>query len=104
MPPQAVCLTTFRISHKTFDGQSGQAVAKRLRRHANERVRLDFRHVEQVTASGLGQLVEFHKQLRAIGGRLTLVNVRAMPYEVFEVTHLTRVLDVRRPYRGTPDA
>jgi anti-anti-sigma factor len=58
---------------------------------------LDLSGFESPTAAGLGQLVTLHKRLRASGGRLVLCNVGEAAYEVFAVTRLTDVLDVRRP-------
>jgi anti-anti-sigma factor len=84
-------LTTVRIAPEVVDGAAVHAL-RRLRRH---RLHLDFRDVRFVTASGLGQLVVLHQVLRARGGRLTLTGLSAHLREVFEVTRLTRVLDVR---------
>jgi anti-anti-sigma factor len=47
------------------------------------------------TADGLGALVGLHKQMRNRGGRLVLLNVQPRAYEVFTLTRLTEVMDVR---------
>jgi anti-anti-sigma regulatory factor len=57
---------------------------------------LDLSGVPAPTAGGLGQLVALHNRLRAMGGRLVLLNVRPLAYEAFKVTRLTDLLDVRR--------
>jgi anti-anti-sigma factor len=67
-------------------------LARKLGRH---KVKLDFRQIEFPTASGLGGLIALHKELRAACVRLALYNVGESAYEVFEVTGLTGVLDVR---------
>ena len=56
---------------------------------------LDLGAVRFITARGLGRLLALHARLRAAGGRLTLFNVAGPVYEVFAVTHLTQVFDVR---------
>jgi anti-anti-sigma factor len=56
---------------------------------------LNLAAVELPTAGGLGQLVALAKELRAAGVTFVLRNVKGLAYEVFEVTGLTRVLDVR---------
>lgn len=56
---------------------------------------LDLAGVECVTAGGLGELVALHNRLRDSGGRLVLVNVGERAFEVFAVTGLTGLLDVR---------
>ena len=56
---------------------------------------LDLGAVAFVTAGGLGKLVTLHKELRAVGGELILCNVSPGVHEVFALTRLTEVLDVR---------
>jgi anti-anti-sigma factor len=56
---------------------------------------LDLAGVECVTAGGLGQLVALHTRLRESGGRLVLVNVGERAFEVFKLTGLNALLDVR---------
>jgi anti-anti-sigma factor len=64
------------------------------------RLRLDFGAVRFLTSTALGKLVALHTRVRAAGGRLVLVNLTDLVYEVFEVSRLTQVLDVRRAARG----
>ena len=63
---------------------------------------LDMSEVKVLTASGLGQLITLHNRLRASGGQLVLCNVGERAYEVFEVTRLTDLLDVRRDHAEGP--
>jgi anti-anti-sigma factor len=58
---------------------------------------LDFGDVEFVTGSGLGKLVALHLKIKAKGGRLAFQNVRPFVREVFAVTGLSRLFDVRLP-------
>jgi len=64
------------------------------------RLRLDFGAVRFLTSTALGKLVTLHRRVRAAGGRLVLVNLTDLVYEVFEVSRLTEVLDVRRAPGG----
>jgi len=57
---------------------------------------LDLGRLEYLSSTGLGLLVALHHQVRAAGGRLSLLNVAAPVYEVFSVTRLTSLLDVRQ--------
>jgi anti-anti-sigma regulatory factor len=72
-------------------------VGRRLVRLATtsglEALHLDLGGVTSPTAGVLGQLVRLHKELHARGVGLVLWNVGA--YEVFELTRLTEVLDLR---------
>jgi anti-anti-sigma factor len=63
---------------------------------------LDFGKVSYLTSTGLAKLVALHNRLRAEGGSLALCNVSPRIYELFEVTRLTQLFDVR-PAGGDPD-
>jgi anti-anti-sigma factor len=58
-------------------------------------VHLDLGEVRLPTAEGLGLLVSLNRALCDRGSRLAVVNVRPQVYEVFALTRLTDVLDVR---------
>ena len=64
---------------------------------------LDFANVEFLTSAALGALVGLHKKAARLGGRLAVRNLDPVLYEIFAVTHLDRVLDVRpREAQGLP--
>jgi anti-anti-sigma factor len=58
------------------------------------RLELDLGNVRYLCVTCLGKLIALDRRLRATGGHLTLLDVPAAVYEVFEVTHLTTVLDL----------
>jgi anti-anti-sigma factor len=60
------------------------------------RLIVDLGNVAYLSSLALGVFVGLHKRMRARGGQLTLRNLRAPTYEVFDVTRLTQVLDVQR--------
>ncbi len=57
---------------------------------------LDLGRVEFLTSTGLGLFLLLHKAMRESGGRLSLHNVKELIYEIFSVTRLTMILDVRQ--------
>jgi anti-sigma B factor antagonist len=59
-------------------------------------LRLDMGGVTYLNSTVLGKLLVLLKRLRAAGGELTLYNVEHAVYDLFEVTRLTTVFDVRR--------
>jgi anti-anti-sigma factor len=59
------------------------------------KLHLDFGKVNFLTGGGLGKLITLHKKVERAGSQLALCNVDARLYEVFEVTRLTQILDVR---------
>jgi anti-anti-sigma factor len=60
------------------------------------RLTLDCDDVKFLGAAALGTFVRLQRQARARGGRVRLRNVHDPLYEVFEVTHLVGLLNVRR--------
>ena len=63
---------------------------------ARPRLMLDLGEVRFLTSTALGAFVALHKRVTGTGGRLVLANVGDAVYEVFDVSRLTQVLDVRR--------
>jgi anti-anti-sigma factor len=74
---------------------SSPAIVAPREKPGRHRLHLDLGGVRIPTASGLGALVALHEKLRRRGGRLVLSNVQPWAYEVFSLTRLTEVLDVR---------
>ena len=62
---------------------------------AGREMRLDLSGLQYVCSAGVGLFVTLNREVKARGGRLSLINVPAPVYEVFAVTRLTDVLDVR---------
>jgi anti-anti-sigma factor len=60
-----------------------------------EQLTLDFGKVKLVTSQGLSMLVGLHKRLEAEGRRLVITNLLPQVYDVFSITHLNTLLDVR---------
>jgi anti-anti-sigma factor len=92
--------TTVALREERWDHLGAEAAAGELFRLARElagaRLRLDLGGVTYLSSAGLGTLLALHRRVRAAGGRLALENVEPAVYEVFQVTRLTAVLNVRR--------
>jgi anti-anti-sigma factor len=56
---------------------------------------LDLADVEFLTAALLGKLVTLHLKVRQRGGKLTLLNVNPFVYEIFAVTQLIHIINIR---------
>jgi anti-anti-sigma regulatory factor len=72
-----------------------QIVRRCLEESGATLVHLDLGGIRLPTAEGLGALVVLNQALRARGDALVLVNLSAATYEVFALTRLVEVLDVR---------
>lgn len=77
------------------DGSADQRLLRLVHELDQSHLTLDFGAVDFLSSLGLTALLAVHKHLRASGGRLTVVNVRPHVSEIFAVTHLTTLLDVR---------
>jgi stage II sporulation protein AA (anti-sigma F factor antagonist) len=65
-------------------------------RRRGQHLCLDLGRLNYISSSGLGLLLALYGHVRMAGGRLSLCNVRETVYEVFAVTRLNSILDVRR--------
>jgi anti-anti-sigma factor len=83
-----------------MDAGKVEALAEQLltlaERVKGGRLEVDLAQVESLSDVCLGKLIALDRRLRALGRRLVLLDVPSAIYEVFEVTHLTGVLDVRQ--------
>jgi anti-anti-sigma factor len=84
-----------RIADDMFTEESLRDVRRLVNEPGRHRLHLDLSGVRIPTAGGLGALITLHEELRIRGGRLVLLNVQPWAYEVFSLTRLTEVLDVR---------
>jgi anti-anti-sigma factor len=87
------------LTARCLDDMTAEAAGEQLLRladeHGRDRLCLDLGELPYLSSMWLGKLVALHKQVRSRGGHLTLVNVPAPVYEVFSVTQLHRLLDIR---------
>jgi anti-anti-sigma factor len=100
-PPTVVHFTGARVSldedtiHNSRDSLFAFASEPR-----QSPVHLDFGNVCHVSSAALGTLVALHRGLLAAGRRLTIYDLSPEVYEVFAVTRLDRLLDLRPAGRG----
>jgi len=87
--------TVLRVADDILTEESLHNVRRLLDESGHHRLHLDLGAVRSPTAGALGALVALHQELRRRGGHLALRNVRPCAYEVFAVTRLNEVLDVR---------
>jgi anti-anti-sigma factor len=88
------------IGCDTLNEQSAPVVKEQLIALVKEKgavpMLLDLGSVRFLTSDGLGMLVAIHTKVRNSGGKLTLCGINDTIQELFEVTQLVRVLDIRR--------
>jgi anti-sigma B factor antagonist len=60
-----------------------------------DKLLLNFSQVEFLSSSALGKLITLDKKMKASGGMMKMSNIRPEIYEVFTITKLDRLFDIR---------
>jgi anti-sigma B factor antagonist len=76
------------------DALRGELIAA-ARANGGGRIVLDLTPIEFLTSAVLGAVLSFHRAVAAAGGTLMVANARPTVREVFAVTCLDRILDMR---------
>lgn len=65
-----------------------------VQNNGEKKLLLNFENVRFMSSAFLGLLVKAHKRVIEAGGRLQLCNLNPKIHKVFEITKLTKVLDI----------
>lgn len=60
-----------------------------------KKIVLNFSAVDFLSSAALGKLITLDKKVKARGGVLKLCNIRPEIYEVFAITRLNRLFDIK---------
>lgn len=60
-----------------------------------QKIILDFANVEYLSSAALGKLITMDKKVKGAGGKLRLCSIRPEIYEVFAITKLNKLFDIR---------
>ena len=94
-----VTVVRFR-DHKIIEDiniqELGQEMFRLVEADGRDRLLLDFASVEFLSSAALGKLITLDKKMKAHGGTLKLSNIRPEIYEVFAITKLNRLFDIRK--------
>jgi anti-sigma B factor antagonist len=94
-----VTVVRFR-DHKIIEDvniqELGQEMFRLVETDGRQRLLLDFSSVDFLSSAALGKLITLDKKMKAHGGVLKLSNIRSEIYEVFAITKLNRLFDIRR--------
>ena len=94
-----VTVVRFR-DHKIIEDvniqELGQEMFRLVETDGRHKLLLDFSSVDFLSSAALGKLITLDKKTKAHGGVLKLANIRAEIYEVFSITKLNRLFDIRR--------
>ena len=73
----------------------GQELFALIEQEHRKKVLLNFCNVDFLSSAALGKLIKLEKKVRDSGGLLKLSNIRPEIYEVFVITKLVRVFDIK---------
>jgi anti-sigma B factor antagonist len=83
------------------DESNAQVIGQELEALADKpHLHLDLDGVQYLSSVGLARLVALYRKVKAAGGQLRLVNVGGLVSEVFQVTKLDSLMDIRRKAAG----
>jgi len=85
---------------KILDEQNIQLIGEQLFRLVDElgrrKLLLNFGNVEYLSSAALGKFITLNKKVNAAGGRLILCNIDPQIYEVFELTKLNKLFNIKK--------
>ena len=87
------------VDKKILDEQNIQMIGDDLFRLVDElgrkKVLLNFQNVEFMSSAALGKLITLHRKLQGAGGKLVLCKIAKDILDVFRITKLDKILDIK---------
>jgi anti-sigma B factor antagonist len=84
-----------KILDETNIQELGQELFHLVEVEKREKLLLSFASVDFLSSAALGKLITLDKKVKAHGGKLKLSNIRPEIYEVFAITKLNKLFDIR---------
>jgi anti-sigma B factor antagonist len=75
--------------------EMGQELFHLVEGENRKRLVLNFATVDFLSSAALGKLITLDKKIKARGGTLKLCNIRPQIYEVFVITRLNRLFEIK---------
>jgi anti-sigma B factor antagonist len=75
--------------------EMGQELFQLVEEENRKNLLLDFTNVEFLSSAALGKLITLDKKVKLHGGRLKLSGIRPQIYEVFAITKLNKLFDIK---------
>jgi len=73
----------------------GQELFHLVEVESRRKLLLNFSSVDFLSSAALGKLITLDKKMKAHGGSLKLSNIRPEIYEVFAITKLNKLFDIK---------
>ncbi|MGQ9576353.1 MAG: STAS domain-containing protein [Thermoguttaceae bacterium] len=85
-----------RITDDLRIQQLGQELFQLVEVDKRKKLVLNFAGVDFLSSAALGKLITLDKRVKAHNGQLILCGIRPQIYEVFVITKLNRLFDIRK--------
>ncbi len=87
------------IDKKILDENNIQLIGSQLfglvDQDKRKKIVLDFANVEYLSSAALGKLITMNNKVKTISGKLRLCSIRPDIYEVFAITKLNKLFDIK---------
>jgi len=87
------------VDRKILDEASiqemGQELFQLVEQDKRDKILLNFSKVDFLSSAALGKLITLDKKVKAHSGKLKLCNIRPEIYEVFAITRLNKLFDIK---------
>jgi anti-anti-sigma factor len=93
-----VTVVTFADSKIIDEGEIqelGQELYSLVEREGRKKIVLNFSNVEFLSSAALGKLIGFDRRVKQNSAELVLSNIRPEIYEVFAITKLTKLFEIK---------
>lgn len=75
--------------------EMGQELFQLVEEEKRGKIVLNFSSVDFLSSAALGKLITLEKKVKAHNGKLKLSNIRPEIYEVFAITKLNKLFDIK---------
>ena len=90
-----VRLTDRKVVDETNIQELGRELFALVEEEQRKNLLLNFSAVGFLSSSALGKLITLDKKVKAHGGKLKLSNIRPEIYEVFAITKLNKLFEIK---------
>ncbi|MCA9184704.1 MAG: STAS domain-containing protein [Pirellulaceae bacterium] len=84
-----------RIIDEAAIQELGDELFALVEQEKREAILLNFEDVEFLSSAALGKLIKMDKKVKSAAGKLKLASIRPEIYEVFTLTRLDRLFDIK---------
>ena len=91
-----VTFTDKKILEEPAIQDLGDQLTSLVEEMGKRRLLLNFTQVESLSSAALGKLVTLNRKIKEAQGMLVLCGINANIMEVFEITKLNQIIDIRR--------